>query len=123
MIEGAVNAAYEPVVRLALEGPSGQSREIDAVVDTGFNGFLTLPPMMIVALELPFQSEGQATLANGSVEFFDVYGVTALWDGHPRFVDVDEADTTPLLGMALLDGYSLYVEVAAGGPVVIRAVE
>ena len=123
MIEGAVNAAYEPVVRLALSGPSGQSREVEAVVDTGFNGFLTLPPMLIVELELPFQSEGQATLANGSVDFFDVYGVTALWDGRLRFVDVDEADTTPLLGMALLDGYSLYVEVAAGGPVVIRAVE
>ena len=123
MIEGAVNAAYEPVVRLALEGPSGQGREVDAVVDTGFNGFLTLPPTMIVELELPFQSEGRATLANGSVEYFDVYGVTALWDGLPRFVDVDEADTTPLLGMALLDGYSLYVEVSAGGPVVIRAVE
>ena len=58
MIQGVVNAAYEPIVRLALEGPSGQSREIDAVVDTGFNGFLTLPPLLIAELELPFQSEG-----------------------------------------------------------------
>ena len=44
MIEGVVNAAYEAVIRLSLRGPSGQAREIDAVIDTGFNGFLTLPP-------------------------------------------------------------------------------
>ena len=39
VIQGVVNAAYEPVITLALQGPSGQSRDIEAVVDTGFNGF------------------------------------------------------------------------------------
>ena len=42
--EGVVNAAYEPVVTLAVQGPAGQTRETEAVVDTGYNGFLTLPP-------------------------------------------------------------------------------
>ena len=54
MIRGAVNAAYEPIVRLAVRGPSGQSREIEAIVDTGYNGYLTLPPSLALALELPF---------------------------------------------------------------------
>ena len=36
MTEGAVNAAYEAVVRLTVQGPSGQAREIEAVVDTGY---------------------------------------------------------------------------------------
>ena len=44
MIERSVNAAYEAVISLSLRGPSGQAQEIDAVIDTGFNGFLTLPP-------------------------------------------------------------------------------
>ena len=95
MIEGSVNANYEAIITLLPQGSAGQMREIEAVVDTGYNGYLTLPPMLITELELPFQSEGQATLANGSVEFFDVYGVTALWDGRRRFIDADEADTTP----------------------------
>lgn len=120
MIEGAVNASYEAIITLPVRGPTGQTREIEAVVDTGYNGYLTLPPMLIAELELPFQSEGQATLANGSVEYFDVYGVTALWDGQPRLVDADEADTTPLIGMALMDGHSLYVEITDGGRVAIQ---
>ena len=35
MIAGVVNAAYEAVVILAVQSPSGQTREIEAVVDTG----------------------------------------------------------------------------------------
>ena len=68
MIEGFVNARYEPVISIPVQGLSGQEREIEAVVDTGFNGFLTLPPALVAELGLTFQGEGWATLANGSVE-------------------------------------------------------
>ena len=44
MIEGVVNAVHEPVVTLTMQGPSGQSREVEAVIDTGFTGFLTVTP-------------------------------------------------------------------------------
>ena len=54
MIEGFVNADYEPVVSLPLRGPAGQAREIEAVIDTGFNGYLTLPPPLAVAMDLPY---------------------------------------------------------------------
>ena len=47
MIEGEVNAAYEAVVTLPLQDPEGKARDIEAVVDTGYNGFLTLPPGLI----------------------------------------------------------------------------
>lgn len=52
MIEGVVNAAYEPVVSLALQGPSGQTSEIEAVIDTGFTGFLTVTPALVMELGL-----------------------------------------------------------------------
>ena len=48
MIEGNVNVHLEAVVTLPLLGPEGQAREIDAVVDTGFNGYLILPPLQVV---------------------------------------------------------------------------
>ena len=123
MIEGVVNSAYEAVISLLLRGPTGQTREIDAVIDTGYSGFLTLPSAMVSELGLSFQSHGRATLANGSEEIFDIYDVTVLWDGQPRYVDTYVAETTPLVGMLLLDSHSLYVEVADGGHVVVQAME
>ena len=96
MIEGFVNARYEPVISIPLQGPSGLAQEIEAVADTGHNGYITLPPGLVAELGLTLQSEGWATLANGSVETFDIYGVTMLWGGQPRYVDADAVGPTPL---------------------------
>ena len=119
MIEGVVNAAYEAVVTLALRGPSGQARDIEAVIDTGYSGYLTLPTSLVEELGLPFRFRGRAFLANGSEETFDVYGVTALWDGQARYVEADAVGPTPLIGMLLLDRHNLNIEVADGGRVSI----
>ena len=82
MIQGVVNDAYEAVVRLTVQGPSGQSREIEAVIDTGYNGFLTLPPALVTELSLVYRGRGRAILADGNEAFFDIYDVAVLW-GHP----------------------------------------
>ena len=123
MILGVVNAAYEPVVTLALQGPSGRTREIEAVVDTGFTGFLTVTPALVTELGLEFRNIGRATLADGSEVDFPSYGIDVLWDGQRRHIEAGAADTTPLVGMRLLDGHSLYMEVEDGGRVVIQATE
>lgn len=121
MIEGIVNAYYEPVVTLSLQGPGGQIQEVEAVVDTGYNGLLTLPPSVVFDLRLPYTSRGEASLADGSVAGFDVYGVTVLWDGQPRYIEADEASSIPLVGMMLLDRHNLNIDVENGGRVLIQA--
>ena len=123
MIEGAVNAHYEAVVRLSLLNSSGQTRDIDAVVDTGYNGFLTLPPALVVELGLTRLGQKSLILANGRRDVFDTYGATVFWDGQSRFVDADEADAAPLLGMSMLDNHDLSIQVRDGGRVVIQAGE
>ena len=123
MIEGFVNANHEAVVPLSLRGPEGQTREVDAVIDTGYSGFLTLPAALVADLGLPYVFSSSATLADDTEVGFRVHRATVLWDSSPRNVEADAVGSTPPVGMLLLDGYSLYVEVAAGGPVVIRAVE
>ena len=121
MIEGVVNAAYEAIVVLHLRGPNGHSRQIEAVVDTGYNGFLTLPPSVVADLGLPYRGHSEAILADGSVAEFDVYGVTVSWDGSARYISANAADSAPLLGMALLDGHDLSIRVRSGGRVLIQA--
>lgn len=123
MIEGVVNAHHEAVITLTLRGPAGQVQDVAAVVDTGFNRSLTLPLDLVAELGLPLLGRSPLVLANGSQETFDVYGVTVLWDGQPKYVETYVADATPLVGMFLLDSHSLYVEVADGGRVLVQAIE
>ena len=120
MIEGAVNANLEAVVTLPLQDSSGQTREVEAVVDTGFNGYLTLPPMLMENLELPVLGDGEAVLADGSQTAFDVYGVTVLWDGQPMYVETGAVGVDPLVGMALLEGHNLNIDIEDGGRVLIQ---
>ena len=69
---------------------------------------------------MPFAYTGQAFLANDDEVSFDVHDVTVLWDGQPRHIKADATGSTPLVGMALLDSHSLYVEVEDRGRVAIE---
>lgn len=120
MIEGAVNAAHEAVVGLVVRGPSGRTRDVRAVVDTGFSRFLILPPSIVTELGLTYRTVDRFYLADGSEVNLDVYAATVLWDGRPRDIDALAADTQPLMGMAMLNGHDLHVEVEDGGRVAIE---
>ncbi len=123
MIQGTVNAAYEAVVPLVVQGPWGHARDLQTVIDTGFSDFLTIPPALVAELRLPYRNRNSAILADGSEAIFDVYSVTVSWDGYLRQVDAYAADTTPLVGMRLLDRHNLNIDVEDGGSVVIRSKE
>ena len=118
-----MNANLEAVVTIPLLGPAGETREVAAVVDAGFNGYLTLPPTLVAELGLPVVGDGEAVLADGREAVFDVCGVTVVWDGHPRYVETAAVGTDALVGMMLLDGNSLFVEVAVDGRVFVQAME
>ena len=120
MITGVVNTYREAVIRLAVIGLRGQEQEVETVVDTGFNGSLTLPSALIATFGLPWRKRGRAIMADGSESIFDSYEATVIWDGVLPRISVEAADTTPLVGMTLLDGYELTVQIINGGNVVIR---
>ena len=94
-----MNAAHEAVVSLVVRGPSGRTRHVGAVVDTGFSRFLTLPPSTVTELGLAFRTVDRVFLADGSEVTLDVYDVAVLWEGRPKYGLADAADTTPLVGM------------------------
>lgn len=120
MISGWVNAYREAVLHLAVRNLDGREQEIAAVIDTGFNGHLTLPSHLISELDLPFRRNGRAVLGDGSTVTFDVHEAIILWNGRQRRIPVDSADSEPLLGMGLLEGHELNIEVIQGGKAVIR---
>ena len=64
MITGAVSADREAIIRLSIRDAQGQEQEFEAVVDTGFDGWLSLPSVVIAALGLPWRRRGRALLAD-----------------------------------------------------------
>lgn len=121
MITGVVNSTLAATVHLVVHGSNGQEEDIEAVIDTGFNGFLTLSPALVQRLGLPHLGQSRVVLASGQEEILDLYEVTLLWDGQWRTVEIDAADTDALVGMELLYRCSLYIEAIEGGTVVIEA--
>ncbi len=121
MITGVVNDRREALIRVKLYGPAGQGQEIEAIIDTGFDGWLSLPASLIEQLGLPWHRRGRALLADGSESVFDIYEATVEWDGQLRRIPVDQAETFPLIGMSPLEGYELCVQVQTGGNVTVRA--
>lgn len=121
MIAGMVNASREATIRLMVLGPQGLQQEIEAIIDTGFTGFLTLPLPLVTTLGLAWLCRQPGIVADGRVEYFDVYVATVIWDGQPRTVEVEAADTEPLVGMSLLEHHALRIDVLNGGTVTITA--
>ena len=73
-------------------------------------------------LNLIWKRQGRAILGDGSECVFNVYEVIVVWDGTLLIIPVNEANSEPLVGMSLMEGYQLTVQVFEGGHVELRKV-
>jgi Predicted aspartyl protease len=117
MITGIVNGDFEAMLSLSICGSDGKVYIQDAIIDTGFNGWLSLSPDLIDQLNLKWKRRGRAILGDGSECVFNIYEAVVLWDGVYLTIPIDEADSEPLVGMSLMEGYQLMVQVFEGGNV------
>ena len=119
MIVGEITADQEATIPLIVRGPHGEELGIEAILDTGFTGFLSLPPASIALLNLVFREMADFILADGSITSLEVYRGTVAWDGTDRGVLVLAAAGDPLVGMSMLHGSRVTLDVVDGGPVTI----
>ncbi len=120
MTAGSVSAYREAIIPLELRGARNDRRVVDAVVDTGFTDYLALPAALLQSLQATLVGTVVAALADGRSVALATYLLTVEWDGQSRQVTVLEADGGPLVGMALLQGSRLTVEVVDDGSVAIE---
>ena len=68
------------MVTIAIVNPTGAPRELEAVVATGFNGFIILPEDLVEELDLPFLYSSQAFLADDRELNVQVHQVLLNWN-------------------------------------------
>ena len=115
MIIGHVRERF-PRIALSLQGQD-QPIDVEFIVDTGFEGDLTVPPSLMARLDAPLVSYEKVLKADGSARRIPSHEVTVTWDGEQRIVEVLALEGRPLLGTILLDGYLLNAEMTEGGDV------
>ena len=110
----------EAWISFPIRDKNGRLHSISAIVDTGSTAWLTLPRATIDLLGLTWVREGRGLLADNSVTTFNVFDAEVIWNRRVRRIFVDESEATPLVGMSLLNGFELRVQVREGGTVSIR---
>jgi clan AA aspartic protease len=111
MITGVVNLHREALIRVTLRGRRKLEKEIEAIIDTGFNGWLSLPNDVICELGFPFRSRARACLADGREGVFNIiYEGEIIWNEQYRNIPVVGNDGEPLIGMGLLFGHELTIQ-------------
>lgn len=71
MMQGIVDRNCEATIRLVVGNVDSQRQMIDAVIDTGFTGFLTLPSSVLADLNLRAYRHKKGILGDGSTCVFD----------------------------------------------------
>lgn len=123
MMFGVVNNNCEAIIKVAVGRVGLPKVTVDAVIDTGFTSFLSLPLSIITDLNLPWHYRDVGTLGDGSEVIFEIYKAAVIWDSQNQIVDVAASDADPLVGMGLLYGFKLQIEAVEGGTVTIEALK
>jgi clan AA aspartic protease len=118
MMQGCVNKNLEATILIVVRNNT-KLKSVNAVIDTGFTGFLSLPNYLISELGLLWSYRDRGTLGDGSEVLFDIYDAEAIWDGKSQEIEVNSAETDPLIGMSMLRGYRLQVDTIECGLVII----
>lgn len=121
MMQGWVNQNCEAMLPIVVGRDNNPTQLVEALIDTGFTGFLSLPLSMIESLGLPWIFSDSVTLGDGSEVVFQMYRATVIWDGQFKVVDVAASESEPLLGMSVLYGFKLQVEAVERGIVTIES--
>lgn len=121
MITGVVTGARQAVVPLVLSASDQSTVEVEAVIDTGYNGFVTAPVELIERVGMPLLGRVRAALGDSSKVPMAAYEATVLWGEEEHQVVVLAAEGVPLIGMAMVEGNRITIEVEEDGAVTIEA--
>ncbi len=123
MIRGRVDSHRQAWVQLDLKSRTVRLQRIEAMVDTGFDGNLTLPPNIIRELDFEPELEVNIVLATGAADRVKTWSGDVIWHEQVRSLLILESSGTPLLGMELLEDSQLTMQARINGDVLIERLD
>ena len=105
-----------PRLVLTLPGLDGP-QEIEFVIDTGFDGEISLPEALVRRLNTTILETRFVQLAGGFHQRYYSYEMALDWNGEQQLVEVLTLDGNPLLGNGLWQSMLLQAENSEGGEV------
>ena len=126
MIRGQVRSAgddgagLEARIPIGIVNSIGVFQTLEAVVDTGFTGAMSLPDPIVFELGLNYIGDRSLTMADGRTEMKQTYRAGLLWHGQPIDVRAYMTGDKPMVGVALLSPCHLAIDLWDGGAVVIE---
>ena len=122
MIEGIVDETGAVLVPLTVNGIEPNAI-VQALLDTVFNGTLTLPKAILAAMHAVQSGVAKSILADGSMIHLRTFFVDVGWHEGLQTIEVQESEGPILLGMNLLGGSRLIVDAVPHGRVEITPLE
>jgi clan AA aspartic protease len=122
MIRGRVTDERAVVIPLGVLDNTGRSWPINAVVDTGFTGDVSLPTSTIRRLSLRPLGQRLFTLANGELSVMNAYSGRVLWHERPHDVVVIQSEDAAMIGINLIWGSRVTLEARTDGNVSIEEI-
>ena len=120
MIRGEVRPNRRAMLAVELRTADGQFQSFDFILDTGFDGGLSLPAPILRGLDAAPAGEHRFELADGSRTTAYEWSAIVRWYGAARPITIAESAGEPLLGMELLWQSRITLETRAYGPVLIE---
>lgn len=115
-----VVTSREALVWIKVCSRDGRKQDFEAVVDTGFSGFLTLPAAIIDYFGFLWKNQVRGELADGSEFSFEVFEGAVIWNRRLRHIPIEMSNSRPLIGMSLLKDCELNIRVRENGKVKIK---
>ena len=103
-LRGSLDSSRSPVVTIAVSAPSGPSKFFDAIIDTGFTGFVQLPEPRAQELGLIPRTASETQYPDGRIDTIPLAWARATLGAEVQegFVHIQRGSDEAIVGVEFL---------------------